>query len=121
MRATLLLLTLIAFGLSAPTAAQGLVGGGLILGIPQGEFGDATDNVGFGASGIALYQFPLTPLAIGVEGTFLNYGSEEFRTRFSTTVNRVFVDVTTDNNIAQGHLVLRLLPPVPGPITPYAD
>lgn len=124
MRATLLLLTLIAFGLSAPTAAtaQGLVGGGLILGIPQGEFGDATDNVGFGASGMALYQFPLTPIALGVEGTFMIYGRERFNVPLgSGPLGNVRVDVVTDNNIAQGHLVLRLLPPLPGPITPYAD
>ncbi|MEM6783112.1 MAG: outer membrane beta-barrel protein [Bacteroidota bacterium] len=124
MRATLLLFTLITFGLFAPTTAtaQGLVGGGLILGIPQGEFGDATDNVGFGASGMALYQFPLTPIAIGVEGTFMIYGRERFNVPLGAgPLGNVRVDVVTDNNIAQGHLVLRLLPPTPGPITPYAD
>ncbi|MEM8556423.1 MAG: outer membrane beta-barrel protein [Bacteroidota bacterium] len=103
-------------------SAQGILGGGLILGLPQGEFGDATDNVGFGFSGIGLYQFPLTPIALGVEGTFMIYGRERFNVPLgSGPLGNVRVDVTTDNNIAQGHFVLRLLPPLPGPITPYAD
>ncbi|MEM8599821.1 MAG: outer membrane beta-barrel protein [Bacteroidota bacterium] len=124
MRVLLFLLTLTALSVFAPTAAtaQGLVSGGLILGIPQGEFGEATDNVGFGLSGMALYQFPLTPIALGVEGTFMIYGRERFNVPLgSGPLGNVRVDVVTDNNIAQGHLVLRLLPPLPGPITPYAD
>jgi hypothetical protein len=106
----------------APARAQ--VGNGsltAVLAVPQGEFADRVDGVGFGLAGDFVVQIPNTPVGLGLSGTFLTYGRETIRERFgSGALSRVEVDVTTSNNIALGHLLLRLQPPS-GAFRPYAD
>ena len=102
-------------------AQQGSGGVDLVLAIPQGAFADRLDGVGFGLGGEILYHVPNTPVAFGLAGTFIVYGQETIRERFgSGALGRVEVDVVTTNNIALGHLLLRLQPPK-GPFRPYAD
>ena len=113
---------LIAFFL--PTAAQAQYGSGgvdLVVAVPQGAFADRLDGVGFGLGGDFLYHVPNTPVGFGVAGTFIVYGQETIRERFGGgALGRVEVDVVTTNNIALGHLLVRLQPPN-GPFRPYAD
>jgi hypothetical protein len=105
-----------------PARAQ--IGSGTVnavLAVPQGEFADRLDGVGFGLSGTFVAHIPNTPIGFGIEGTFLTYGHERIRERFgSGALSRVEVDVVTSNNIALGHLLLRLQPPQ-GAFRPYAD
>lgn len=86
---------------------------GLSLGasIPQGEFADQNDAVGFGGNLHFLYQLPATPVALGVNIGFMNYGSESRNEPFSTTIPDVTVRVTNSNNLVNGHLVTRIQPP----------
>jgi hypothetical protein len=100
-------------------AQQGQGSVQLLVGVPQGAFGDRLDGaLGFGVGGQLLYQLPATPIAFGVEGGFLIYGQETFRECLTSC--RVQVDVVTTNNIGMGHLLLRLQPPS-GTVRPYGD
>ncbi|HDL19501.1 MAG TPA: hypothetical protein ENH29_10635 [Bacteroidetes bacterium] len=102
-------------------AAQNFQGGlNLMLGVPQGEFSDNVDNPGFGIGGMFGVSIPHSPLMVGGDLGFLIYGSETRKEPFSTTIPDVTVNVETSNNIAMGHLLLRLQAPV-GAIRPYMD
>lgn len=117
--ALLAVLVLLAF---APTQAQ-IANGSVtaVLAIPQGEFADRIDGVGFGLAGEFVAHIPNTPVGLGLSGTFLTYGRETIRERFGGgALGRVEVDVVTSNNIALGHVLLRLQPPS-GAFRPYAD
>ena len=91
-----------------------------VLGLPQGEFDEHLTNPGFGVSmfgGVGLGQ---SPVVLGVTGSILVYGIERRHVPFSLTIPDVTVEVETQNNIATGHLVLRLQPPR-SRIKPYLD
>ena len=91
-----------------------------LLGVPQGEFRDNVDNLGFGIDvfgGLGLGQ---SPVVLGLDIGFLIYGRERRSEPFSNTIPDVTVDVETTNNIFQSHLVLRLQPPS-GAVRPYLD
>jgi hypothetical protein len=76
-------------------------GGGLTGARPDGEFRDYVAG-GFGGGGHAIVRLPSSvPIAIRLDGGFLNYGRETKRTALSPTIgDRIQVDVTTTNNIA---------------------
>lgn len=119
---TTCLLGLVAL-IAAPTASAQQTSGGVnfVVAVPQGSFADRLDDIGYGLSGTFLYHIPRAPVALGVEGTFVTYGRESIRERFgSGALGRVNVDVVTTNNIALGHLVLRLQPSA-GAVRPYGD
>lgn len=103
-------------------AAQTNFEGGLYFngGFPQGEFKDQIDKNAFGASGQIFFAPKSSPLAVGLELGFMNYGSETRREPFSTTIPDVTVEVNTSNNIVQGFFILRLHMPT-GPIRAYGD
>lgn len=120
---TLCLFIVAAFLLTAqPVHAQPNFQGGLnfIAGFPQGEFKDNVDENGFGIAGEFLYSPSTSPLGIGVSLGFMNYGQESRREPFSTTIPDVEVEVSTTNNIAMGHLLLRAQSKK-GHIRPYVE
>ncbi len=101
--------------------AQNFRGGiNFTYGVPKGQFGSLVDSKGFGLSGDIGYLVPGSPLTVGLALGYLQYGSEERRTSFSTTVPDVTVNVSTTNSIALAHLLLRLQPDA-GTVRPYAD
>lgn len=109
--------------LLAPSVSAQYGGGGVdaVLAIPQGQFADRLDGIGYGLSGNLVLHIPNTPVGLGIEGTFVTYGRETIRERFgSGALGRVEVDVETTNNILLGHLLLRLQSPS-GALRPYAD
>jgi len=112
------------FTLFAVAPAQAQIGTGslnAVLAIPQGEFADRLDGVGFGLGGEFVVHIPNTPVGLGLSGTFLTYGRERITERFGGgALGRVEVDVVTSNNIALGHVLLRLQPQN-GAFRPYAD
>jgi len=89
-------------------------------GFPQGELKDEVDRNAYGIGGQIFYAPSKSPVAIGLEFGWLNYGSETRQEPFSMTVPDVTVDVTTQNNIVQGFFVLRGRMPR-GPIQLYGD
>ena len=76
------------------------LGGTAVYARAQGEFSDYVDD-GFGIDGNFLYRLGRSPLALRVDGSYLNYGRERMTVPLSSTIGgRVLVDVKTDNNIA---------------------
>lgn len=76
------------------------------LGLPQGEFKQNVDRLGFGLNGDYLYRpSPIYPFSIGFNLGFSNYGSLTRKEPFSYTIPDVTVDVTNQNNIINYHLL----------------
>jgi opacity protein-like surface antigen len=88
--------------------------------IPRGEFKDNINNNGYGIGGQFAVRLWNSPLLVGADLGFVTYGSEKRREALIPTIPDVRVDVTTDNNIFLGHLLLRLQPRE-GRVRPYAD
>jgi hypothetical protein len=79
---------------------------GFAVGLPQNELSEEVKDSGFGFDlymGVGLDELPI---AFGAELGFVTYGSKTRTQR----VSGVRVDVTTDNNILLGHLVVRIRP-----------
>lgn len=93
---------------SSPAQWQG--GLGLILGAPQGAFQRNITNPGIGLGGHIAYLVPQSPLMIGLRMDYLIYGYERRAAPFSSTIPDVTVDVSTNNNILQSSLFMRLQP-----------
>lgn len=89
-------------------------------GFPQGDLKDQIDRNAYGIGGQFFYAPQKSPLAIGIELGWMNYGNESRREPFSMTIPDVTVNVETSNNIAQAFLVLRGRTPQ-GPIQLYGD
>lgn len=107
--------------MTAQAFAQNFSGGiNFMYGVPKGEFGSLVDSKGFGIAGDIGYRVPYSPLTLGLALGYLQYGNEERRTSFSTTIPDVTVNVSTTNSIALAHLLLRLQPET-GAVRPYAD
>ena len=92
----------------------------LLLGFPQGDFKDEIDKTGVGIGGEFIYSPGNSLFGIGASLGFMVYGHETRSEPFSYTIPNVFVDVTTDNNIFLGHLLVRIQPKL-GPIRPYGE
>lgn len=90
------------------------------LGIPRGELDDQIGQNAYGLGGQIFYAPQESPLAVGLDIAWMNYGSETRQEPFSSTIPDVTVEVETSNNILQGFLVLRGQMPT-GPIRLYAD
>ena len=101
---------------------RGIFDGGIGLGVasPQGEFRDNVDRNGFNFSGCGLFRPGLVPLKFGLELGYVNYGSEDRREPFSSSIPDVKVRVERTNNIFLSHFLVRLQPDV-GVISPYFD
>jgi len=108
--------------ISAPVSAQTNFAGGLHFnaGFPQGDFKDQIDRNAYGIGGQFFFSPRKSPLALGLELGWMNYGNESRREPFSTTIPDVTVEVTTSNNIVQGFFILRGQMPT-GPIRLYGD
>lgn len=90
------------------------------MGLPQGELKDQIDANAYGFGGQIFYTPRKSPIAIGLEVDWMNYGSETREEPFSTTIPDVTVDVETTNNVLQGFLVLRGQMPT-GSVELYGD
>jgi hypothetical protein len=95
-------------------------GGGFIYGRPTGSFADYVKQ-GFGFDGFGRWKVDRQgAFSLGLEGGWLQYGRETFRTPLSSTVGRILVDVTTSNNIVFLGLGPQLMVPT-GPVRPYVN
>jgi hypothetical protein len=103
-----------------PSELYGIADIGFALAIPSGDFRDQTDNIGFGINGAIGVGSRTLPFVVGIEGGFFLLDSNTENVPLSTTVFGVNVDVETTNNLAQGHVFLRLQPSS-GMFRPYAE
>jgi hypothetical protein len=108
--------------LPSVTPAQTKFAGGLYFtaGFPQGDFKDQIDRNAYGLGGQFFYSPQRSPLALGLELSWMNYGNESRLEPFSTTAPDVTVEVQTSNNLIQGFLILRAQMPR-GPFRLYSD
>jgi hypothetical protein len=94
---------------TAITSAQSWQGGlHFMIGSPQAEFRKNVDRLGVGVTGNIGYAPEGTPIMLGLEFGYMNYGTTERREPFSTTIPDVTVKVTTTNNFVLGHAFIRM-------------
>lgn len=94
------------------------VGADFFPGFPQGKFRENVERIGVGVSGQFLYNIPHTPLHIGLDLGFLEYGRTSRREPFSSNIPDVLVDVITTNEIFMTHFIVRFQRP-DGKLRPY--
>jgi hypothetical protein len=95
-------------------------GGHFSLGMPQGEFQNAVDRMGYGGRFYFLTRIQQSPLLVGGSFDFMIYGYDRYEAPFSHTIPNVYVDVTTTNAMFSGYFQARLQPRS-GRIRPYVD
>jgi opacity protein-like surface antigen len=81
---------------ASPKPSEWLGGGGLLIGIPLGEFADATDE-GFGVVGNVVFTPRGGPFGIRLQTGGLVYGSRTIGVSVPGTGGLVTEDLTTDN------------------------
>ncbi len=96
------------------------LGGGFAVAIPQGAFADFVSE-GYGLGLHATYGLdPSNVVGLRLDAGFVTYGSERFAVPLLPNTGRIFVDLTTRNNI--GFLGIGPQLQVPdGPIRPYVN
>jgi opacity protein-like surface antigen len=119
MKSKLILITLFVICMFSYTSAQ-QASINFSLALPQGEFGEQVDNLGYGLSGefMFLSPTPKSPFGIGLNLGYYIYGKESRREPWSLTIPDVFVDVDRTNNLLNFHLVFEVGMPS-GRIRPY--
>lgn len=94
----------------------------LSLAIPQGEFADQVDNLGYGLSGefLLLSPKPKSPIGFGFNIGYYIYGMESRREPWSYTIPDVYLDVDRTNNLLNFHVLFQIGLPQ-GRIRPYIE
>lgn len=90
------------------------------LGVPQGEFSDQLDKIGWGFNVMGGYRFGNTPFMLGLEFGFMNFGRDVRDAPLSTTIPDLRVEVENSYNLLHGDLFVRLIPP-PTTVRPYIE
>jgi opacity protein-like surface antigen len=101
-----------------PTPSEWLGGGGLLIGVPLGDFADATDE-GFGVAGNVVFTPRGGPFGIRFQTGGVVYGSREIPVPVPGTGGLVTEDLSTDNwllNVGLGPQVMARS----GSVRPYA-
>jgi hypothetical protein len=81
------------------------------IGVPRGDLRSNIEGLGGGLHGYIGGWVDDRPLLIGLDVGIINYGRTVDEVPFNSTVGpRVPVEVTTNNNVAEAHLSLRLQP-----------
>lgn len=82
----------------------------LTLAIPQGEFGEQVDNVGFGLGGefLILSPKPKSPFGFGFNIGYYIYGIERRKEPWSLTIPDVYLDVERTNNLLNFHVLFQV-------------
>ena len=91
------------------------------LGVPQNEFNDQLGNrLGFGVGGMFGVRLADSPVMLGVDLGFMNFGTETRDEPLSTTIPDIRVEVENSYNMFHGDLLVRMIPPR-GAVRPYLD
>jgi opacity protein-like surface antigen len=99
-------------------ASEWLGGGGLLVGIPLGEFADATDE-GFGVVGHAVFTPGGGPFGIRLQAGGLIYGSRHVSVPVPGTGGLIVQDLTTDNWLVNAGVGPQIMARS-GSVRPYA-
>jgi hypothetical protein len=119
MKRLLILLALAAFA-ATPSTAQIYGGVSFSAAAPQNDFRQELGATAFGGSVNVLLHLRDVPIAIGFEGTGMTYGRARRSVPFRHDIGEVWLDVVTENNVAQGLAIIRVQPDH-GVIRPYAE
>jgi hypothetical protein len=90
------------------------------VGAPQGEFSDEIDRLGWGLGLMGGYKIPETPLMVGLDFGFMNFGIDTRNEPLSPTIPDITVEVENSYNLVTGNLLFRLSGP-PATFRPYVD
>ncbi len=112
-----LFLALLSIGVNAQTAS-----GSFMLGLPQGEFKENVDRLGYGLQlhGTIWAPSRARPFTVGINFGYLVYGEESFRRPFSITNPDVTVNVDRRYSMMNFHLLFQVAP-FQGTVRPYAE
>ncbi|HLR90291.1 MAG TPA: outer membrane beta-barrel protein [Balneolaceae bacterium] len=92
----------------------------LNIGAPQGEFKENVDQLGWGFGLMGGYKFEYSPILIGLDMGFMNFGSDLREEPLSSTIPDLRVEVRNSYNLFHGDLLLRMMGP-PSMLRPYVD
>lgn len=121
MKRIIILTTLLILGLSTASFSQEIQAAlDVGVGIPQGDFRQQFDHVGGGINLMGGYRFANSPVMLGMEFGFMNFGTDTREEPISTTIPDLRVEVENSYNLVHGDLLLRLIAP-PSTIRPYVD
>lgn len=90
------------------------------VGIPQGDFRDQSNHIGGGANMMGGYRFANSPVMVGLEFGFMNFGTDKRVEPLSSTIPDLKVEVENSYNLVHADLLLRLIAP-PAQVRPYVD
>lgn len=116
----LLLVLFLVFDSQKSTAQEFQFGFDLHYADPQNEFELQLDNPGIGIGFWAGYRFGNSPLMLGLDFSYTNFGIDSREEPLSTTIPDLRVEVENKYNLVNGNLFLRLMMPS-GVIRPYAE
>jgi hypothetical protein len=115
------LIILFLFGVSGTSFSQEIQAAlDFGVGIPQGDFRQQSDHVGGGINLMGGYRFANSPVMLGLEFGFMNFGTDSREEPISTTIPDVRVEVENSYNLVHGDLLFRLIAP-PSTFRPYVD
>ncbi|MCX6151209.1 MAG: hypothetical protein NTX22_11835 [Ignavibacteriales bacterium] len=117
-----IVLLIILIGISGQKLFAQSGGLNLMVALPQGEFKENVDKVGFGVSGhFTLFKTgPSLPFTVGINAGYINYGNEKRTAPLSETIYEIPVEVNRTNNLVNFHLLFQISP-FNGPVKPYLD
>lgn len=117
----LLILSILATIFVFPAFAQeGSAGLQFTLSVPQGSFADNVKRVGPGLSFNGGYRFKNTPVSLGAEIGFANFGIDSRTVPWSSTIPDLKVNVDNNYNLAQLFFLTRIQAPN-GAFRPYIE
>lgn len=107
----------------APMYGQEIQGGiDFQVGLPHGNFKNQMDRGGIGIGIMGGYRFKDTPVMLGLDFGFMNFGSDVREEPLSSTIPDLRVEVENSYNFIHGDLLLRFIVPNPDArIRPYVD
>jgi len=79
------------------------------VGAPQGEFSDEIDRLGWGLGLMGGYKIPETPLMVGLDFGFMNFGVDTRTEPLSTTIPDLTVEVENSYNLVTGNLLALII------------
>lgn len=88
--------------------------------VPQNEFSESINTIGFGLNINGLYRFPQSPFGLGLDFNFNNFGRDTREEPLSTTIPDLKVRVENEYNLVQGLMVAKVQPQ-DGVLRPYAE
>lgn len=88
--------------------------------VPQNEFDESINTLGYGVNLQGLYRFPESPFGLGIDFNFNNFGRDTREEPISTTIPDLTVRVENEYNLIQGLMVAKVQPQ-DGVLRPFAE